>query len=461
MKCIILAGGSGERLWPISRSTSPKSLLKLDDDKTLLQNTFEIALSLTTAKNIITVTNISLTTDTNLQLKQLCKNPIVVSEPMSKNTAPAVASALTFVKGKRDEVVVVLPCDFSIEDKQVFASAIEEATVCAKAGYIVSIGVKPSYPEVGFGYIKIGDKLKSGNKVEQFVEKPSFQDAERFIDDENYYWNSGIYVAKMSVLMRAIEKYAPSVCYGFEPNMFDENNKIKYEYYEYLPNISIDYSVIEKIDNLAFVELKTKWKDIGSWQAIYNNNVKDEKNNVIHGNVLLEKVKNSLVYSSKELVTVAGKEDVIVVETEDAVMVCDRNRAGEINKLVSKLKEQKSELIETHKTVFRPWGFYTCLNGGKGWLTKIITVSSGHKLSLQSHNHRSEHWVVLAGEATVVLEGETHTLQKRQSIDIPLKAKHSLQNHTNEVLKILEVQKGDYISEDDIIRYEDIYGRVK
>lgn len=461
MKCIILAGGSGERLWPISRSTSPKSLLKLDDDKTLLQNTFELAQLLTTPKNIITITNIRLATDTTLQLKSLCKTPIIISEPMSKNTASAVAAGLTFAKGKRDDVVVVLPCDFAIEDQGAFVEAIEQATVSARAGYIVSIGVKPSYPEVGFGYIKAGEKLKNGNKVEKFIEKPSIQDAETFIDDENYYWNSGIYVAKMSVLMRAIEKYAPSVCYGFEPNMFDENNKIKYEYYEYLPNISIDYSVIEKIDNLAFIELKTKWKDIGSWQAIYNNNEKDSKGNVVHGNVLLEKVRDSLVYSSKELVTVAGKEDVIVVETEDAVMVCDRNRTGEINKLVEKLKEQKSELIESHKTVFRPWGFYTCLNGGNGWLTKIITVSPGHKLSLQSHNHRSEHWVVLEGEATVILEGETHTLEKRQSIDIPLKAKHSLQNHTNDILKILEVQKGDYISEDDIIRYEDIYGRVK
>lgn len=461
MKCIILAGGSGERLWPISRSTSPKSLLKLDDDKTLLQNTFEMALGLTTSKNIVTVTNVRLVTDTSLQLKPLCKNPIIISEPMSKNTAPAVAAALTFIKGKRDDIVVILPCDFAIQDKELFIDAIEQAKQTARAGYIVSIGIKPSYPEVGFGYIKAGEKLNKGNKVEQFIEKPSLDEASAFIEDGNYFWNCGIFVAKISVLLRAIEKYSPQVCYGFDSEMFDEKNKIKYEYYENIKKISIDYAVMEKTQNLAFVELKTEWKDIGSWQAIYKNSGKDIKGNVVHGNVLLDKVKNSLVYSSKELVTVAGKEDVIVVETEDAVMVCDRNRAGEINKLVSNLKEQKSELIETHKTVFRPWGFYTCLNGGNGWLTKIITVSPGHKLSLQSHNHRSEHWVVLEGQATVILENETHTLEKRQSIDIPVQAKHSLQNHTKEILKILEVQKGDYISEDDIIRYEDVYGRVK
>ena len=242
--------------------------------------------------------------------------------------------------------------------------------------------------------------------------------------------------------------------------MFDDNNKIKYEYYENISKISIDYAVLEKANNVAVVELETQWNDLGSWSALYSNGEKDAKNNVTHGNVILDKVKNSFVYSSKELVAVSGVENTIVVETEDALLVCDKSRASEINKIVQTLKNQKNEITNTHKTVFRPWGFYTCLNGGDGWLSKIITVSAGHKLSLQSHNHRSEHWVVLEGTATVILDDEIHELSKCQSIDIPLKAKHSLQNHTNEILKILEVQKGDYISEDDIIRYEDIYGRV-
>ena len=461
MKCIILAGGSGERLWPISRDLHPKSLLKLYNGKTLIQNVFELALNLTTEKNILTITNIRQLDDTTRQLKELSSKPNIIAEPMSKNTAPAVASSIAYLQAQKDEIVVILPVDFGVKEVEKFSQAINSAKELAKAGYIVSLAVKPAYVEEGFGYIKAGENVKKGYKVEKFIEKPIFEDAEKFVKEDCYFWNTGIYVSKMSVLLDAYKDFASSINETFTKDMFDENNKIKFEYYNNLPELSIDYALMEKAKNMVFVELETQWNDYGSWQAIYNNNVKDEKNNVIHGNVLLEKVKNSLVYSSKELVTVAGKEDVIVVETEDAVMVCDRNRAGEINKLVSKLKEQKSELIETHKTVFRPWGFYTCLNGGKGWLTKIITVSSGHKLSLQSHNHRSEHWVVLAGEATVVLEGETHTLQKRQSIDIPLKAKHSLQNHTNEVLKILEVQKGDYISEDDIIRYEDIYGRVK
>ncbi len=460
MKCIILAGGSGERLWPMSRTLSPKSLLRLYDEKTLLQNTFEVALEIAPAKNIVTVTNIRQETDTKIQLKSITKNPVVISEPMAKNTAPAVASALTFLQGKKDDTVVILPCDFAVDNKELFIDAINKAKLCAKDGYIVAIGVKPSYPETGFGYIKIGEQIKNGNKIDKFIEKPALELATSFVDDENYFWNCGIFVSKISVLLRAFEKYSPSACYGFSKEMFDENNKIKYEFYENAQKISIDYAVMEKAQNMAFVELKAEWKDVGSWQAVYNNTEKDSKGNVVHGNVLLDKVKNSLVYSSKELVTVSGMKDVIVVETEDAVLVADKNRTSEISNLVSKLKLENKELTETHKTVFRPWGFYTCLNGGEGWLSKIITVSPGHKLSLQSHNHRSEHWVVLEGTATVILDGETHTLEKRQSIDIPLKAKHSLQNHTKEVLKILEVQKGDYIAEEDIIRYEDVYGRV-
>ena len=369
-------------------------------------------------------------------------------------------SAFSHLQGKKDDIVVILPCDFIVKDKAVFLETIEKAKLCAKDGYITAIGVKPSYPETGFGYIKAGEKIKNGIKIEKFIEKPETELVMSFLEEDNCFWNCGIFVSKISVLLRAFEKYSPAVCYGFNKEMFDENNKVKFEYYENIQKISFDYAVMEKAPNIAFVELETQWNDGGSWQAVYDNTEKDSKGNAVHGNVILDKVKDSLVYSSKELVAVSGKNDVIVVETEDAVLVADKNRTSEINKLVKKLKSENNELTETHKTVFRPWGFYTCLNGGEGWLSKIITVSPGHKLSLQSHNHRSEHWVVLEGTATVLLEGEVHTLEKRQSIDIPLMAKHSLQNHTKEILKILEVQKGDYISEDDIIRYEDVYGRV-
>lgn len=461
MKCIILAGGSGERLWPVSRDLAPKSLLKLCEGKTLIQNAFEIAKTVVPEKNILTITNIRQLDETRLQLKELSSKPLIISEPMSKNTAPAVAASLIFLQGQRDEMVLILPVDFSVKDIDAFSEAIDSAKEIAKKGYVVSFGVKPSYPETGFGYIKTGESIAKGNIVNQFIEKPHKEDVEEFVKNKEYYWNSGIYLAKMSVLFNLYDKVAPSECEGFSKEMFDENNKIKYEFYENIPELSIDYALMEKIDNLAFVELDAKWEDFGSWKALYNNKKKDSKGNVIEGNVIANKVKDSFVYSSKELVAVSDIKNTIVVETEDAVLVCDKSRASDINLLVKELKKRKDASTISRKTVFRPWGFYTCLNGGKGWLSKIITVSPGHKLSLQSHNYRSEHWVVLEGKATVLLENEVHVLEKRQSIDIPLQAKHSLQNHSDEPLKILEVQKGDYISEDDIIRYEDMYGRVK
>lgn len=461
MKCIILAGGSGERLWPVSRDLYPKSLLKLFGGKTLIQNVYEIASKITSEKNILTITNIRQFDDTKLQLKELSSKPLIIAEPMSKNTAPAVASALTFLKGQKDEMVLILPVDFSIKDTESFISAIEKAKVLAKKGYIVSFGVKPLYEETGFGYIQTGEDINEGKKVKAFIEKPSSEDIATFVKQDDFYWNTGIYFAKISTLFEAYKKYAPQECRAFTKEMFDENNKIKYEFYENIPELSIDYAIMEKTDNMACIELTTQWEDFGSWRAVYNNRDKDSKGNVLDGNVITDKVKDSFVYSSKELVAVSGIKNTIVIETEDAVLVCDKSRASDINKLVKELKKNNDSTTVSRKTVFRPWGFYTCLNGGDGWLSKIITVSPGHKLSLQSHNYRSEHWVILEGTATVILDSETHVLSKRQSIDIPVKAKHSLQNHTKEPLKILEVQKGDYIGEDDIIRYEDMYGRVK
>lgn len=461
MKCIILVGGSGERLWPVSRDLYPKHLLKLYGNKTLLQNTFELAMSVAALKNIYTITNVRQTVDTKLQIQDLCKNPTIISEPMSKNTAPAIASVLTFLKKEKDDIVVILPVDFSIEDKEAFIDVINKAKNIAKNDYIVAVGIKPVYAESGYGYIKTGEKIKQGRKIESFIEKPSCESIQEYLKDENFFWNCGIYVSKISVLMNAFKEFMPEIINNMKTSMFDENNKIDYEIYEKMPSISIDYAIMEKVSNMAFVELNTNWHDYGSWLAVYNNENKDSKGNVVHGNVLLDKVKNSFVYSSKELVAVSGMQNTVVIETEDAVLVCDKSKAANINDIVKELKKKNDETTLVHKTVFRPWGFYTCLNRGKGWLSKIITVLPGHKLSLQSHNFRSEHWIVLEGTAFVLLNGEKHSLSSGKSINIPVKAKHSLQNHTKEPLKILEVQKGDYISEEDIIRYEDMYGRIK
>ncbi len=461
MKFIIMSGGSGERLWPISRELYPKSLLNLYGDKSLVQNIYELVSSVTSPKNILTITNIRQYDDTVLQLKKLYKNPLIISEPMSKNTASAVASCLTFLKGKRDEVVIILPIDFNVDNKKIFFEAINNAVSIAKSGYIVILGEKPLYAESGFGYMQIGNKYKNGFLVQKFIEKPGIDEAKKLLNEKNYLWNTGIYVGKISVLLDAYKEFAPDIYNNLSKDMIDENNKIKYEYYEKFPVISIDCALTEKVKNLACVELKTKWVDYGSWLTLYNSGEKDKKGNVIKGNVIADKVKNSFIYSSKELVALSGIKDMVIVETEDAVLVCNKLRITDIDKIVKELKRNEDGTVKIRKTVYRPWGFYTCLNSGKGWLTKVINVSAGHKLSLQSHNYRSEHWVVLEGVATVILDGIKHNLKKGQSIDIPVGIKHSLQNHTKEALKILEVQKGDIISEEDIIRYEDMYGRVK
>ncbi len=462
MKCIILAGGSGEKLWPISRELYPKSLLNFFGNKTLIQNAYELAELFAVSKNILTITNVRQYNDIRLQLQKFTKNPLILSEPMSKNTAPAVASALTFLKSDKDEYVLILPVDFNIKDRDVFKQTADEAKNIAKKGYIVALGVKPQYKDFALGFIKTGGTIKNNVKcAEKFIEKPSEHALEFKGRKNKYLWNTGIYISKISVLLEAYKKYASCECKNFSKEMFDENNKIYYKYYENIPECSIDYAVMEKADNLAVAELQTKWTDYGSWSNIYNNEKKDSKKNIIKGNVISNDVKNSFVYSSKELVAVSNIENTIVVETEDAVLVCDKSRTDDIGKIVQKLKKQKNASIISRKTVFRPWGYYTCLNEGEGWLSKIITVLAGHKLSLQSHNFRSEHWVVLDGTATVILEDKTYTLKKQKSIDIPIKAKHSLQNNTKETLKILEVQKGSIISEDDIIRYEDMYGRIK
>lgn len=460
MKCIILAGGSGERLWPISRDLYPKSLLKLDGEKTLVQNVYEIAASITSEKNIIVVTNIRQACDVKIQLKQVAKNPLIISEPLIKNTAPAIASALTFIEGDKDETIIVLPVDFNIDNKELFIKTLKKTISVANKGNICALGIKPAYLEGGFGYIKKGDKINNAYKVEKFIEKPDDESVNKFVDNKDYYWNSGIYTGKISVFKENFKRYLPEVINCFSKNMFDENCNIKYEYYKNLPEISIDYAIMEKTNDLVFIEYESKWYDLGSWQSIYNKEKKDAQNNVISGNVITDKVKDSFIYSSKELLAVSGVKNKVVIETEDAILVCSKNKASDINKLVKALKKNNDSTTVISKTVYKPWGYYTCLNEGKGWLTKLIYVSPKNKLSLQSHNHRSEHWVVLEGEADVVLNEDIYNLKKGKSIDIPLKVKHSLQNNTNEPLKILEVQKGDYISEDDIIRYEDMYGRA-
>lgn len=454
---IILAGGSGSRLWPLSRELYPKQLqpLNLNSDKSLLQSTFERLQEC--CENIVSMTNTKHSANVRVQLSKLQNNPIILSEPVAKNTAPAIILASKYImqKTNSDPVIVAVPSDLLIKNNKKFLSSMKKGEEFAKEGFIVTFGIKPDYPETGFGYIKA-----EGEKVLQFVEKPDCQTAQKYLNDGNYFWNSGIFMFKASVLFDEVSKYAPEISKLSEKFDFAQSDEIPFIEFDKMPNISIDYAVMEKSKNLAIVELESDWKDLGSWQSIYDISPKDNKGNVFIGHVLDNDSKNSFVYSSSKLVATIGLEDTVIVETEDAILACKKDRTQDVKQIYETLKLQHDDTHLVHKTVYRPWGFYTVIAQGEGFLTKLIHVNQGQKLSVQSHNFRSEHWVVLSGRAKVILEGKEVVLTPGHSVDIPLKAVHSLQNPYNEDLEIIEVQKGSPLIEEDIIRYEDMYGRV-
>lgn len=461
---IILAGGSGSRLWPLSRELYPKQLLNISGDKSLLQATFERLNKFMPAKNIISVTNTKHTSNVRMQLENLSKDISVLSEPLSKNTAPAIALATKYINQNSDEkdpVILVVPSDHLIKNVKHFIQTVEKGEKLAKEGYIVTFGIEPDYPETGYGYINIlNQHLHEGFKVKEFVEKPDTKTAQKYIEAKTYFWNSGIFMFKASTMVEEIKNLAPEIAKIMEEFDFSNTDKIEYNLFDKMPNISIDYAIMEKSDKIALVKLESDWNDLGSWQSIYDVSNKDSNHNVMIGHVLDEGSKNSFVYSSSKLVATIGLEDTVIVETEDAILACKKDKTQDVKKIFDKLKKENDNTHLVHKTVYRPWGFYTVLAEKKGFLSKLIHVNPGQKLSVQSHNHRSEHWVVLSGTAKVVLEQEEHILPTGQSIDIPVKAIHSLQNETSEDLEIIEVQLGDILLEEDIIRYEDIYGRV-
>lgn len=440
----------------------PKQLLELEGQSSLLQQTFSRLSAFIQPKNILSVTNVKHSSDVKFQIGSISPDGIVLSEPFARNTAPAIACSLEFIKRNLDgdETVIIVPSDHLIKDDQSFAETVKQGDALARQGYIVTFGIKPTYPETGYGYILANKPLENGFKVERFVEKPDLSTAEKYVADGGYYWNGGIFMGKVSVLLDEFKRCAPDIFDNLKNLSLDDKNTIKYSVYEQMPSISIDYAVMEKSDKIALVPLKSDWNDLGSWQALYEVKPKDANGNVIIGNAAVDGVKNSFIYSTKNIVAAADVENVVLVNTDDAVMLCNRENSQDVKKLYNILEARGDLSTKLHKTIFRPWGYYTCLNSGDGYLTKIIVVSPHQKLSYQMHEHRSEHWVVLEGNGVVFLEGKKLDISAKSSLDIPVRAKHSLQNPYDAELKIIEVQQGDVISEDDIIRFDDIYGRA-
>lgn len=461
---LILAGGSGSRLWPLSRELYPKQLLNLNMEKSLIQATFERLACFAPSENIISITNTKHLSNVKFQLQALSKKAKVLAEPVAKNTAPAIAVATKYIQTiskEEDPVIIVAPSDPLIRDLGAFKTTVMRGEKIAKEGYIVTFGIQPSYPETGYGYINVKDeKICDGFKVKQFVEKPDAKTAQKYIDEGTYYWNSGIFMFKASTFLSELEKANSEIFDLLKEFDFTKSSEIPFASFDKMPSISVDYAVMEKSDKIALVKLESDWNDIGSWQALYDVSEKDANGNVFIGNVMDEESKNTFVYSSSKLVATIGLEDTVVVETEDAILACKTDKAQDVKKIYEKLKKNDNDAHKVHKTVYRPWGYYTCIASGEGFLTKKIHVNAGQKLSIQSHNHRSEHWVVAYGNATVLKGEETLQLSVGQSVDIAIGEKHSLQNLSDDDVEIIELQQGSILLEEDIIRYEDMYGRA-
>ena len=460
---VILCGGSGTRLWPLSRTLRPKQLLALNGEQTLLQQT---ALRLShhiAPSHLYTVTHEDHKFEVKGQLAEVAPSAVanVLAEPCARNTLPAIAWAVREIQAKdKNAIIGVFASDHAIDNEAAFIGAWETAEKIATDGYLALLGIKPDTPATGYGYIKTSKQISDGVmpvfEVAQFIEKPEIETAIQYVED-GYLWNSGMFVFKANVFMQLLEQYQPETANQLSL-MTAENFA---QTYANFTNISIDYGLAEKADKIAVVPVDMAWSDLGNWDSIYQKQAKDADNNVMHGDVFAQDTTNSLLWSQTSMLATAGLDNIVVVQTADATLVCDRSRTEEIKTLVARVKAHKSELTEVHLTVYRPWGAYTVLEEGPNFKIKRIVVNPGAKLSMQMHQHRSEHWVVVSGIATVTSNDVELTLQENESTYIPKTQKHRLENKSEKPLAIIEVQCGEYVGEDDIVRFNDQYGRIK
>ncbi|MEW6314504.1 MAG: mannose-1-phosphate guanylyltransferase/mannose-6-phosphate isomerase [Pseudomonadota bacterium] len=460
---VVLAGGSGSRLWPMSRQQLPKQFLNLEGGRSLLQGTIERLMPLIEPPQVLVVTGEE---HAKGEAYQALLPYRTLLEPVGRNTAPAIALAAAVLHADgADPVMVVLPADHIIKDVQAFQASLKTAIQAAQDGALVTFGIRPDRPDTGFGYIKAGDGGGGTLAVERFTEKPDLPTAERFLREGGYYWNSGMFVWRVSSILREIAQHLPQVDAVLEEIRGawrageDVAHAVK-KHFHRMPSISIDYGVLEKSHNVKLVPCEIGWSDVGSWDAVYEIADKDAAGNVIQGNVTVIDCRNSLLRSGKRLVAAIGLEDIEVVETADAVLIVKRGASQRVRQVVEALQQRHAKEHLAHVTVQRPWGSFTVLEDeDNGYKIKRITVNPGGRLSLQSHQHRSEHWVVVSGTATVTRNDETVVVAKNESTYIPIGARHRLENRGKIPLEMIEVQVGEYVGEDDIQRYEDSYGR--
>lgn len=466
---IIMAGGSGSRLWPLSRQLKPKQFLPLvNSEYSMLQETIKRLEGLTAAEPRL-ICNEQHRFLAAEQLRELgMEQANIILEPVGRNTAPAIAlAALQALSNEEDPILFVLAADHLIQDVQAFHSSVQAALAFAKAGKLVTFGVVPTCPETGYGYIERGKSVgQNGYRVSRFVEKPDLQTAESYIASGNYFWNSGMFMFRASRYLEELTLHRPEIVIacrealaGGEQDMYF--TRVNAELFMKCPDDSIDYAVMEQTADAVMVPLEAGWSDIGSWSALWDVNPKDSNGNVFVGDVLHEGISSSYVYAEHRLVAAVGVTDIVIVETKDAVLVTQKSHVQDVKKIVEQLKSIKRHEHANHREVYRPWGAYDCIDNGARYQVKRITVNPGAKLSVQLHHHRAEHWIVVSGTARVTNGEKTYLVTENQSTYIPIGQVHALENPGVIPLELIEVQSGSYLGEDDIVRLEDKYGRVK
>lgn len=469
---VILAGGSGTRLWPLSRSSYPKQFLRLLNQYSLLQNTIlrlkNLDLSIVAPIIICGEEHRFIVAE---QLREIdIHEADIILEPIARNTAPAITLAALHAQKKyqqNDIRLFVLSADHEIQNHGAFKSSIEQAYEHLNISPVVIFGIKPTYPEIGYGYIKYSESINSDTiyHVEDFVEKPDLKTAEEYLRTDQYAWNSGMFMFDLFAFLKLIDQFANEVkksCLNAYEKVKSDLDfiRIGIDDFKLCPDISIDYALIEKVDDLLMVQLDAGWSDIGSWSALWDIQEKDENQNVIQGDVIQLLSQNNLVYAQDKLVSLLGVENLIIVETKDALLIANKTHMQHVKDIVQILKNNQRSEVSIHREAFRPWGKYECIDVGSRYQVKRITVNKGEKLSLQLHHHRAEHWIVVNGTAKVRKGENSFLLSENESTYISIGEIHSLENPGCIPLELIEIQTGSYLSEEDIQRFEDLYGRI-
>lgn len=463
---VIMAGGTGSRLWPLSRDLMPKQFLNLDGEQTMLQATVNRLSGLDVLAPLVICNEEHrfIAAEQLRQIKQLSHN--IILEPVGRNTAPAIAlAAFAAQKKGQDPLLLVLAADHVVADKAIFQAAVMQARVLASDNKLVTFGIVPHKPETGYGYIKRGSSVNSAYIVEQFVEKPDLTTAEYYIASGMYYWNSGMFMFKASVYLAELKKHRPDIFTACESAMAEVNPDLDFiridnDAFSTCPEDSIDYAVMEKTSSAVVLPLDAGWSDVGAWSSLWDISPKDGCGNACYGDVLSTASNNNYVYAETGLVATVGLQDTIVVQTKDAVLVAAKDKVQDVKAIVQQLKAAGRTEHKIHREVYRPWGKYDSIDNGQRYQVKRITVKPGEKLSIQMHHHRAEHWIVVSGTANVTVDGKDTLLSENQSIYIPLGAVHALENPGKIPLELIEVQVGSYLGEDDIVRFSDRYGRA-